>query len=46
LRAYVYRGAIQHFAARLYTGQTTNFSTPCEGFAPVFVAPERDWQSA
>jgi hypothetical protein len=41
LRAYVYRGAIQLLAARLYSGQTTNFRTPGGGFAPVFVAPER-----
>jgi hypothetical protein len=42
LRAYVYQGAIQLLAARLYAGQTTNFRTPGGGFAPVFVAPERD----
>jgi hypothetical protein len=42
LRAYVYHGAIQLLAARLYAGQTTNFRTPGGGFAPVFVAPERD----
>jgi len=45
LRAYVYHGAIQLLAARLYTGQTTNFRTPGGGFAPVFVAPERDRDS-
>lgn len=38
IRAYVYRGRIQLFAARLYQGQTTNFRTPGGGFAPVFVA--------
>jgi hypothetical protein len=37
LRAYVYGGAIQLVAARLYQGQTTNFRTPGGGFAPVFV---------
>lgn len=36
LRAYVYDGVIQLFAARLYQGQTTNFRTPGGGFAPVF----------
>jgi hypothetical protein len=41
LRAYVYQGAIQFLAARLYAGQTTNFRTPGEGFAPMFVAPEK-----
>lgn len=37
-RCYVYNGAIQLVAARLYQGQTTNFRTPGGGFAPVFVA--------
>jgi hypothetical protein len=37
VRAYVYGGAIQLLAARLYEGQTTNFRTPGGGFAPVFV---------
>lgn len=37
IRAYVYNGRIQLFAARLYTGQTTNFRTPGGGFAPVFL---------
>jgi len=37
IRAYVYNGAIQLVAARLYQGQTTNFRTPGGGFAPVFV---------
>ncbi|HSD41639.1 MAG TPA: hypothetical protein VLD36_07205 [Burkholderiales bacterium] len=45
LRGYVYQGAIQLLAARLYAGQTTNFRTPGGGFAPVFVAPERDRDS-
>jgi hypothetical protein len=46
LRAYVYRGAIQLLAARLYAGQTTNFRTPGGGFAPVFVAPEKACDAA
>ena len=36
LRAYVYDGAVQWMAARLYQGQTTNFRTPGGGFAPVY----------
>jgi hypothetical protein len=40
VRAYVYNGIIQLVAARLYTGQTTNFRTPGGGFAPVLVVPE------
>jgi len=40
VRAYVYGGAIQLVAARLYAGQTTNFRTPGGGFAPVFVVPQ------
>jgi hypothetical protein len=36
IRAYVYQGRVQLFAARLYQGQTTNFRTPGGGFAPVF----------
>ena len=39
VRAYVYAGCMQLLAARLYTGQTTNFRTPGGGFAPVFVVP-------
>lgn len=39
MRAYTYAGRIQLFAARLYSGQTTNFRTPGGGFAPVFVTP-------
>ena len=35
LRCYVYAGAIQLIAARLYQGQTTNFRTAGGGFAPV-----------
>jgi hypothetical protein len=38
IRAYVYQGHVQLFAARLYQGQTTNFRTPGGGFAPVFPA--------
>jgi hypothetical protein len=37
VRAYVYDGAIQLVAARLYQGQTTNFQTAGGGFASVFV---------
>ena len=37
VRCYVYNGAIQMVAARLYQGQTTNFRTPGGGFAPAFV---------
>lgn len=40
VRVYVYDGAIQALAARLYQGQTTNFRTPGGGFAPVVVVPE------
>ena len=32
-------GEIQLLAARLYTGQTTNFRTSGGGFAPVFLMP-------
>ncbi len=35
IRNYVYRGAVQFVAARLYQGQTTNFRTPGGGFAVV-----------
>ena len=38
LRDYVYDGAVQWTAARLYQGQTTNFRTPGGGFAPVYDA--------
>ncbi|PKO86601.1 MAG: hypothetical protein CVU18_14080 [Betaproteobacteria bacterium HGW-Betaproteobacteria-12] len=38
IRAYVYQGRVQLFAARLYQGQMTNFRTPGGGFAPVFPA--------
>lgn len=40
LRCYVYRGALQLTAARLYQGQTTNFRTPEGGFAPVYSLPD------
>ena len=40
IRAYVYDGAIQALAARLYRGQTTNFRTPGGGFAPVVMVPD------
>ena len=40
VRAYVYDGAIQLLAARLYRGQTTNFRTPGGGFAPVYIVPD------
>jgi hypothetical protein len=39
LRNYVYDGAVQWVAARVYQGQTTNFRTPGGGFAPVFSTP-------
>jgi hypothetical protein len=35
VRCYVYRGAIQLTAARLWRGQTTNFRTPGGGFATI-----------
>lgn len=37
IRVYVYEGKIQLVAARLYSGQTTNFRTAGGGFAPVFI---------
>ena len=40
LREYVYRGAVQWTAARLYQGQTTNFRTPAGGFAPAYEIPD------
>ncbi len=39
IRAYTYAGKIQLLAARMYTGQTTNFRTEGGGFAPVIVMP-------
>lgn len=41
VRAYAYGGRIQLAAARLYSGQTTNFRTPGGGFAPVFLTSGR-----
>lgn len=38
VRNYVYRGAVQFVAARLYQGQTTNFRTAGGGFARVVEA--------
>lgn len=38
IRNYVYAGAVQLLAARLYQGQTTNFRTERGGFAPVLTA--------
>ena len=38
VRNYVYRGAVQLVAARLYQGQTTNFRTPGGGFGKVIEA--------
>lgn len=37
IRAYTYAGKVQLLAARMYTGQTTNFRTQGGGFAPVIV---------
>ncbi|MGE5452820.1 MAG: hypothetical protein ACM3VZ_13390 [Acidobacteriota bacterium] len=37
IRAYAYAGKIQLLAARMYSGQTTNFRTPGGGFAPVVI---------
>lgn len=39
IRAYTYAGKVQLLAARMYTGQTTNFRTEGGGFAPVIVVP-------
>ncbi|MDE2594963.1 MAG: hypothetical protein KGL57_12065 [Burkholderiales bacterium] len=39
IRAYAYAGQVQLLAARMYTGQTTNFRTPGGGFAPVVILP-------
>ena len=40
LRAYTYAGRVQLMAARMYSGQTTNFRTEGGGFAPVVVLPD------
>jgi len=45
IRAYTYDGKVQLLAARMYTGQTTNFRTQGGGFAPVIVLPPDDGQS-
>ena len=37
VRAYAYAGRIRLLAARMYSGQTTNFRTPGGGFAPILV---------
>jgi hypothetical protein len=42
LRCYVYDGATQLLAARLYQGQTTNFRTAGGGFAPVIELRDAD----
>ncbi len=39
IRAYTYAGEVQLLAARMYSGQTTNFRTQGGGFAPVIVVP-------
>lgn len=45
IRAYTYGGKIQLLAARLYSGQTTNFRTEGGGFAPVFVVQDQSESS-
>lgn len=40
VRLYTYAGKTLLAAARLYSGQTTNFRTPGGGFAPVITLPE------
>lgn len=42
IRAYTYAGKVQLLAARMYSGQTTNFRTQGGGFAPVLVLPPGD----
>jgi hypothetical protein len=42
IRAYSYAGQVQLLAARIYSGQTTNFRTEGGGFAPVIVMPNRE----
>ncbi len=42
VRAYTYEGKVLLLAARMYSGQTTNFRTPGGGFAPVVVVPQLD----
>jgi hypothetical protein len=41
IRAYTYAGQVQLLAARMYSGQTTNFRTQGGGFAPVIVVPDQ-----
>jgi len=46
VRNYVYEGAVQLVAARMYQGQTTNFRTAGGGFAPVLMVDDaRSWAS-
>lgn len=40
VRAYTYAAQVQLLAARMYSGQTTNFRTQGGGFAPVLVVPD------
>lgn len=46
VRAYTYAGQVQLLAARMYSGQTTNFRTQGGGFAPVMVVPDIAIQAA
>lgn len=45
IRVYVYDKKIQLLAARLYSGQTTNFRTDGGGFAPVYVIKDAELYS-
>ena len=42
VRAFTYAGQVQLLAARMYSGQTTNFRTPGGGFAPVIVVGDEE----
>ena len=42
IRAFTYGGQVQLLAARMYSGQTTNFRTPGGGFAPVIVVADEE----
>ncbi|MDR3370263.1 hypothetical protein [Rhodoferax sp.] len=42
VRAFTYAGQVQLLAARMYSGQTTNFRTPGGGFAPVIVVSDEE----
>jgi hypothetical protein len=42
IRAFTYAGQVQLLAARMYSGQTTNFRTPGGGFAPVIVVSDEE----